>query len=393
MKSTGMAPDTADAQLHDPLSVVFVSRYFHPFTGGLEKRVGALAEALAARSISVTVLTSRLFAGYPQWQERAGVIIRRFACPSIKIIGASVFIIRLIFFLIARHKHYQVVHAFQVGHSSGAAIVVARLLGKRAFLHLSGGGSGGDVGRHRHTLWGWLFLRLCGFASAIIVMTPEMQRELRVLNYPADRVVCIPNGVNTAVYQPLQDSSQLRHSFELPNAPIILYTGRLSTEKGLAVLLRARARMRSPSTSLLIIIGSGPEQQRLERLIRKLSLERNVVLLPSRTDIVPWYQCADIFVMPSFHEGMSNAVLEAMACALPVVATAVSGSSNLIVHKSSGLLVPPDEPAALAAALDELLDNPENARKMGAYGRHIVEAQYRFDTMIKRFCSLYDQHA
>jgi glycosyltransferase involved in cell wall biosynthesis len=93
--------------------------------------------------------------------------------------------------------------------------------------------------------------------------------------------------------------------------------------------------------------------------------------------------------MPSFHEGMSNSVLEAMACALPVVATAVSGNSDLVCHRQSGLLVPPRNPAALAAAIDELLDNPNNARDMGRLGRHTVETHYRAEEMINRCLALY----
>jgi glycosyltransferase involved in cell wall biosynthesis len=93
--------------------------------------------------------------------------------------------------------------------------------------------------------------------------------------------------------------------------------------------------------------------------------------------------------MPSFHEGMSNSVLEAMACALPVVATAVSGNSDLVSHGRSGLLVPPDDPAALAAAIDGLLHDPVRARELGAYGRTIAETRYRFDTMVDRCCELY----
>ncbi len=387
MKSTGMAPETAAAQPHRP-EVVFVSRYFYPFTGGLEKRVAALADALAERGMAVTILTSRLCAGYAHRQERSGVVIYRFACPRIKGLGACVFISRAVLFLILQRTRYQAVHAFQVGHSSAAAIIIGRLLGKRAFLHLSGGGRGGDVGRHRQSPWGRLFLRLSRCASAIVVLTPGMQHEVSRIAYPAGRTVCIPNGVDTDTYRPAQGREQLRHALNLPPAPLILYTGRLSPEKGLAVLLKAHAQL-STSAPVLAIIGSGPEHARLERLAAELGTAGRVMLRQAQTDIVPWYQCADIFVMASFHEGMSNSVLEAMACGLPVVATAVSGNSDLVTHGRSGLLVQPDDAAALAAALESLLSDPGKARELGAYGRHIAETKYRFDTMIDRFCALY----
>jgi glycosyltransferase involved in cell wall biosynthesis len=113
------------------------------------------------------------------------------------------------------------------------------------------------------------------------------------------------------------------------------------------------------------------------------------VLLPACNDIRPYYQCADIFVMPSFHEGISNAVLEAMACALPVIATDVTGNTDLIRHRHNGLLVPPDDAPALAAALDALLDSPDTARDMGCQGRVIAQTTYCFDAMVERYCALY----
>ena len=287
-----------------------------------------------------------------------------------------------------RRSQYQALHAFQVGHCSAAAVLIGRLLRKPVFLSLSGGGSGGDVGRHVKTPWGLAFLALCRFASTIVVLNAHMQREVKLLMYPASRTACIPNGVDTTYYQPHPDRSQLRQDMAIPEKPIILYTGRLSAEKGVAALVRAFTLLRSPSPALYIV-GSGPEQQRLERMIQKLCLDNTVVLLPACNDIRPYYQCADIFVMPSFHEGISNSVLEAMACALPVIATDVIGNTDLVHHRHNGLLVPPGDAPALAAALDELLNSPDTARDMGCQGRSIAQTKYRFDAMVECYCALY----
>ena len=384
-----MAVDATGRQIHSPPTVIFVSRYFYPFVGGLEKRVHNLARALSARGIRVEILTSRLSPEFPSEQMLDNVSIHRLACPRIKVIGACVFIAGLVRFLFQRRTQYQAVHAFQVGHSSAATVLMARLLGKPVFLSLSGGGSGGDVGRHAKTPWGFMYLTLCRFASTIVVLNAHMQRELKMLLYPRSRTVCIPNGVDTGYYQPHQNRSELRQSMAIPEKPIILYTGRLSAEKGIATLLRAFILLRSPSAPALYIIGSGPEQQRITRLIQEHNPDNAVVLLPACTDIRPWYQCADIFVMPSFHEGISNSVLEAMACALPVVATDISGNTDLVRQRHNGLLVPPGDAPALAAAIDELLDNPETGRAMGRCGRTIAQSHYCFNDMIRRYCALY----
>ncbi len=389
MKQMGMTVDATCTQVNTPLEVLFISRYFYPFVGGLEKRVHSLARALAARGFQVTIITSQPTPELPPEQILDGVSIHRLAAPRVKIIGACVFIARLAQFLFRQRTHYQVLHTFQVGHSSAAAVVMGRLLRKPVFLHLSGGGSGGDVGRHLKTPWGWIFLALCRFASTIIVLNAQMQHDLKVLMYPAARTVCIPNGVDTDFYQPHQNRSQLRHSLSIPAKPIILYTGRLSSEKGVATLVRAHALLRSPSDPALYIIGNGPEQQNLSRLIQELGLTNTITLLPACSDIRAYYQCADIFVMPSFHEGISNSVLEAMACALPVVATAVCGNIDLVRHNHNGLLVPPDDAPALAAALDELLEDPDRARKIGTQGKHSAQGQFSFEKMIQNHCNLY----
>jgi len=383
-----MPLNAARGQPQNPLSVFFVSRYFYPFVGGLEKRVYSLARALAARGIRVTIVTSRISADVPPEQILEGVSIHRLASPRVKVFGACVFIARLAQFLFQKRSHYQAVHAFQVGHTSAAAVLIGRLLRKPVFLSLSGGGSGGDVGRHVKTPWGLAFLGLCRFASTIVVLNAHMQREVKLLMYPAARTDCIPNGVDTTCYQPHQDRSQLRRDMTMPEKPTILYTGRLSAEKGVATLMRAFTLLRSPSAALYIV-GSGPEQQRIERMIQELCPDKKVVLLPACNDIRPYYQCADIFVMPSFHEGISNSVLEAMACALPVIATDVTGNIDLIRHRHNGLLVPPGDAPALAAALDELLSSPETARDMGCRGQIIAQTKYCFDDMVERYCALY----
>ncbi len=386
-----MAVDATCTQADNPSKVIFVSRYFYPFVGGLEKRVHSLARGLVARNIRVSIITSRLSPEFPSEQKLNGISIHRLASPRIKVIGACVFIAQLVRFLLKQRAHYQALHAFQIGHSSAAAVVMGRLLKKPVFLHLSGGGSGGDVGRHLKTPWGWVYLLLCRFASTIVVLNAQMQRDLKILMYPLSRTVCIPNGVDTKRYQPHQNRLQLRRTISIADKPIILYTGRLSAEKGVANLVHAHALLRNPAATALYIVGNGPDQQHLKRLIQELRLSTTITLLPACNNILAYYQCADIFVMPSFHEGISNSILEAMACALPVVATEVCGNTDLVRQRHNGLLVLPGNPPALAAALDELLENPDKARKMGYQGQHMAQTDYSFDLMIQRHCALYSR--
>ena len=134
-----MPLNAARGQPQNPLSIFFVSRYFYPFVGGLEKRVHSLARALAARGIRVTIVTSQISTDFPPEQILEGVSIHRLASPRVKVVGACVFIAQLARFLFHKRSQYQAVHAFQVGHSSAAAVLLGRLLRKPVFLSLSGG--------------------------------------------------------------------------------------------------------------------------------------------------------------------------------------------------------------------------------------------------------------
>jgi glycosyltransferase involved in cell wall biosynthesis len=151
-----------------------------------------------------------------------------------------------------------------------------------------------------------------------------------------------------------------------PGAPKLLALGRLHANKGFDVLLRALARLPGAHLSLA---GEGPERAALERLAAELGVAGRVAFLGWRQDTGALLRGCDIFVCPSRHEPLGNVVLEAWSAARPVVAAAAQGPVELIRDGETGLLVPKENPAALAAAIAGLLDAPARAAGLAAAGR------------------------
>lgn len=183
--------------------------------------------------------------------------------------------------------------------------------------------------------------------------------------------------------------------------PIVLYTGRLVLGKGLPELVEAASivaeQFQDPALRF-ILVGDGNLHPDLCQRVRQAGLEsqfefRGAIGPDRRSELVQLYRQAQIFVLPSHHEGMPTALLEAMATGLPVISTAVGGSLEVIVSGDNGLMVPPREPKALAQALLTLLRDSSLRRCLGKAGRKTVEEHYSWNAVGRRYVACYEQVA
>ena len=203
----------------------------------------------------------------------------------------------------------------------------------------------------------WFFER----ASAVVAVSAEMARSLE------ERAGLAPGSVLT-VYNGVEAGSAIADR-EPGGAITVCCAGRLSHEKGFDVALRALAELEGV---FLHLVGDGPDRKALEELAAELGLEGRVRFEGWVQDVRPALERCDVFVAPSRREAFGMAVAEAMAAGLPVVASAVGGLPELVVHGETGLLVPPDDPRALAGAVCTLVKDPASARRMGRAGRERV---------------------
>ncbi len=377
--------------LHEQHSkVIFVIRYFYPFIGGLEKKALNLASALEKKGVRVEIVTSRFFRRWPQQETIKGVSIYRLPSPRIKILGAFIYLFYLCLYIFNNRNNIYIIHAFQVGYSSAMAILMGKFFIKPTILNLAGSGIGGDIHRHRRTPWGRVFLFFCRRASRIVIVNQEMYCELQSIAYAPHCIVRIPNGVDCTTFRPAENRDSLRKKMNLPDQKILLYTGRFSREKGTDFLIHAFLKLSHELQAMLFLIGEGPERNRLENLIRKYQLENRVHILKAVEEIAPFLQTTDIFIMPSWHEGLSNALLEAMACGLPVVATRVVGNVELLEDNVNGLLVAPGNEEQLVNALSSLLTDSAKARELGQNAQKTVQEKYDLQQMVNQYIKLYN---
>jgi glycosyltransferase involved in cell wall biosynthesis len=211
------------------------------------------------------------------------------------------------------------------------------------------------------------------------------------LELPADAIEVVYNGIELAPVPEASEREKLRAAVRAElglarDAELALAVGNLYPVKDHATLLRA-ARLR-PSLAVAIA-GRGAEEAPLRRLAAELGITERVRLLGLRDDVARLLAAADVFVQPSRSEGLPLAILEAMAAALPVVATAVGGIHEAVLEGETGTLVKPGEPAVLATALAGVLDAPGRSRLLGAAGRARVEREFSVARMAGRYRELY----
>jgi glycosyltransferase involved in cell wall biosynthesis len=185
------------------------------------------------------------------------------------------------------------------------------------------------------------------------------------------------------------DQERFQFTGPRPGGPV-LAVARLSPEKDVANLIRAAAIGVQRDPDLRVeVAGAGPCRVELGRLVEDLGLAGRVSFLGEVPDIPGQLARSAIFVLPSRSEGISLTLLEAMACGLPVVATRVGGTPEVVLDGQTGLLVPPGDPAALADAILRMRRDDETARRMGEAGRRRVERDFGVRRMVANYLALY----
>jgi sugar transferase (PEP-CTERM/EpsH1 system associated) len=236
--------------------------------------------------------------------------------------------------------------------------------------------------------------------SRFVTVSAELRNWLvHDVGVPDWKVVQIINGVDTNRFCPPQDKAAAKTKAGLPpDSFVIGSVGRLDSVKDYTTLIRAFASVLNGQTGLtgltgktvLMIIGSGPEERKLKLLAEELGVADKTVFLGERIDIPELLQSIDVFVLPSIAEGISNTILEAMACGLPVIATNVGGNPELIQDNHSGFLFIPGDHKGLANALFFYCLNNSVLREHGIQGRKRAEERLSLSAMVKKYEELYE---
>ena len=245
-----------------------------------------------------------------------------------------------------------------------------------------------DMGILRSRKHSIAYRLMAGAPDAVFAVSEQVRQHcIAVDGVEPGRVETIYNGLDVSDWD--SPVAPLR----TPGATVVTTVGNIRRVKGHDVLITAAASVvqRFPDVTFNIA-GEVLEPEyfeELQQLIRRLGLSEHFHFAGGVTDLRRHLSAADIFVLPSRSEGFSNAIIEAMAASLPVVATAVGGNAEAVKDSVSGFIVPPDDAAALSAAIVRLLEDPAKAATMGAAGKAIVQASFTTEAMMTRITGAY----
>ena len=232
---------------------------------------------------------------------------------------------------------------------------------------------GSDIHLLGNGFLGWLNRLTYKWMDAIIAVSEDIARKLEESGVDPQKIRVIYNGVDERFFP--QSQKAVRTQLDLPLSRfIILFIGLLAPVKGLDILLQTVPLLQEEKP-LFLLVGDGPLRAELQRQVEAENMQGQVSFVGARptAEIPLWLNAADILVLPSYSEGRPNVVLEAQACGVPVVATRVGGTPELIRDGESGLLVDSGDAGALARAIRRLIDDKDLHRRLGEGGRAQIE--------------------
>lgn len=416
----------------DRLRIVFVAHTFFPSVGGAQARARKQAHRLRALGHEVTVLTLRLHKRWKRTEILDGFPVVRlggFYASDGELragrLGHFLVDIRLFCALWRLRQSYDVMHVFQLSSLAGAAALAGRLLHKPVIVSIAC--EGPDEAQVAQLARGAMLMadtltdtsslrvdakdvvlgelaylpRVILGGQAIVnslrrsnafyqVLSTRCRSYLASRGFRDERIVHISGSVDTEKFRPAP-----RPDAAAPERDV-LCVARLEYSKGIDVLLHAWGRMlaapaewRATLNIRLRIVGDGALRPQMMRIAEGLGIADSVEFLGSRTDIADLAHRSWSFVLPSRWEGMPNALLEAMACGLPSVATRVSGSEDIITDGVNGLLVEPERPIELGQALRRIIEDADLAQRLGQEGRATVVQRYQLHAVVEQCLALY----
>jgi glycosyltransferase involved in cell wall biosynthesis len=373
------------------MRILILNSEYPPIGGGAGNASAHIADQFERMGHTVTVVTSR-FGTLPHREVKGSMTVHRI--PGVRrrqdrsnpleqilfILSASFWTLRLI----PRFRPHATLAFFGVP-SGPVAWLLKRLFRVPYIVSLRGG----DVPGFRpydFRLYHKLaapFLRVIWRNAAAVVANSGGLRQLANAFEPGFEIPVIPNGIDLESYRTAGRDWM---------SPRLFSAGRIVHQKGLDLAMRALGGLNELNWEWHIA-GDGPQMPALQSLAKELGIGDRVHFLgwQSREELMKCYGQANIFLFPSRHEGMPNALLEAMASGLPVVASCISGNEELVVDGETGYLVPSEDVEALQTALKQLLSDPALREQMGRASRQYVEVHYSWESTAQQYALLLEK--
>ena len=418
-----MAPDVFPSDISDRMrdrvnpsmtvNVCILTETYYPVTGGGETQARVLAAGFASSGSSVHVLTRRTDRELPKSESLDGATVWRLP-PAGRghlkkwglVLSAFIRLVRL------RHS-YDVIIVGGYRVMGIPAVIVAKILRKPCILKADSigefSGEFFDPGLRRFglshksfpiavflTARNWLLRK----SSAFVAISTVIADELRENNVIDAQILRIPNSVDTTRFRSVshpEEKLALRNALKIPqHMKVGIFTGRLDATKGLPMLLRTWADIcREFDDTLLVLVGSGGIgiencEDQLRRFVSDKNLGSRVVFAGSVNNVDEYLKAADFFVFPTEREAFGISIIEALACKLPVIATATGGICDIVSDSKNAVVVPVNDQGALLTAIKKVLHGGDAIRVLAENGRRLVVERYNERRILQQYQSLID---
>lgn len=381
------------------MRVLLVLRYFYcpslPI-GGAERQALKLATELQKSGVPITIATGLWDWGQPRREVIQGIPVHRhfaawgmFNIKGLRRFSQYSYLLSLFLYLMQHRHEYDVIHCQSARFGASVVVLAGKRLHKPTLVRPMASGKWGDhrVLQEDRSIWGtgWM-LRKIREADAVVALNKQVIQEMVETGVARDRIFCTPNGVE------IKPDGRGR-DYALGNPVVITFVGRLHPQKDVATLLRAFKLVLQKKPRLpwqLRLAGTGPLERKLKALADELSISQRLEFLGHVNDVDVLLDQSDLFVLPSISEGISNALLEAMAHSLPCIVTDIPGNNEVIRDGENGVTTRVGDVEGLARAIAILAENAEFRRKLGQQAHQTVEMHYSLSNVADQYLQLYE---
>lgn len=366
------------------MKILFVCPHFPPpIIGGLEKQSMLLAEQLVYKNIDVEVLS---FANpkYVQEDTNKCLKVHRLSIdkPFSNVNLSTLF--NLIKFVYTSFSKFDLVHCHTFSLFGLIFIVLSKIYRKKVVVKIPSVKDQGMPGL-RSRLFGALLIRLLKHSDAVICLSQESRAELLNEGFKNKQILMAANGINYS--EKIQQKTQVTKQYTIG------FLGRLSDEKNISLLLEVFTKIISKNPNIptqLLIGGDGPEREKLEKLSVQLGVKNHVKFCGFVDDIDKFFYAVDIFCLPSFAEGNSNSILEAMNKGLPIVASTAGGAEMLIGEENAEFICSPHEMNCFLKGIEKLLLDKRLRMNYGKKLNLRVKKYFRIEEIADSYIEFYN---
>jgi len=369
--------------------VLVVSFAYYPMVGGLPQQARLLNRALQAQGATVTMITIHID-GYPDVEVVDNVLVYRlwtlFGAATGYRTRTYPWLLSLSIFLIAHRRDYDVIHVHQASYPAAICVVVGKILGKPTVVRITGSGASGNIATLKRLWWlGSVVRRIIRHTNCFVSLSEDITNELLEEGIQPEKIVRIQNGVDTAFFSPIPSRANSL-------AKTVLGVGRFSEEKGFDILVKAWGKViNQQPDARLILVGEGQDLPLLQTLAHQLGISSTISFEGNQDNIRDYLAQADVFVLPSRNEGMSNSLLEAMSMGCACVASDIPANWSVLIPEVDGLMFKKNDSDDLADRIVRLLQEPHLGKKLGANARNKIIESFSIDGIAKKYVELYSQ--